>query len=242
MSNITPTTTAPSASTQGVGSGFSVDTSKFKLDFSIADMQNKVNDVTTRWSEDNMELANEAKMWQDRNRNVGKALEATEKDSNIDEDARTTFEIPTKNGKAIEGWGNMPDDQKEAMWKEAQSGYKYEKNSDGKWVMARDSNGQLIKSDLKLGEVSMTPFEYMKNYEGMTERAWKGGDGSNDTIRSRNQTYINNILTANSNKLSQATTKSNFGINQLQTSINTIQQLFTELFSVLKQVTNNTTA
>jgi hypothetical protein len=241
MSNITSATNSPSAPTQGVGSGFSVDTSKLDISFNIADMQKKVNDVTNRWSEDNINLTNDAKMWQKRNQNVGKALEATEKDSNIDENARTTFEIPTKNGEAIEGWENMPKDQQEAMWKEAQSGYKYEKK-DGVWVLARGTDGKLIKSDLKLGEVSMTPFEYMKNYEGMTERAWKGGEANNDTIRSRNQTYINNILTANSNKLSQATTKSNFGINQLQSSINTIQQLFTELFNVLKQVTNNTTA
>jgi hypothetical protein len=240
MSNITPVNVSQSNPAQATGSNFTVDTSKLGLSFSIIDMQKKVNDVTTRWSEDNIDLANEAKMWQQRNQNVGKALESTEKDSNLN--ANITVQVPTKNGKALPDWDKMPEDEKAAMWKEAQSGYKYEKNSQGQWVMARDSGGQLIKSDLKLGEVTMKAIDYMKQYEGMTRAADKYGDGNDDTTRSRNQTYINNILTANSNSLSQATTKSNFGINQLQSSINTIQQLFNDLFAVLKQITNNTTA
>ena len=88
----------------------------------------------------------------------------------------------------------------------------------------------------------MGGWNFMQDYEGMEGRAYNEKDGSDDTIRSRNQTHINNIMSINSNKLSQATTKSNFGIQQLQSAVNTTQQLFTELFSTLKQLSNNISA
>lgn len=240
MLNITaPNASQPSVN-QVAASGFTANTSKLNLDFNIAELQTKINAVTTRWAEDNKDLTNEAAMWQKRNENVGKALESTERDSNLLADI--TVKVPTKDGKALPGWDKMSNEQKEAMWKEAQSGNKYEKNSEGKWVMARDSNGELIKSDLKIGEVTMQAYDYMKQYEGMSDRADKYGNGNDDNTRTRNQTLVNNIMTANSNSLSQATTKMNFGMNQLQSSINSIQQLFNDLFNALKQFNNNTTA
>ena len=190
-------------------------------------------------------------MWQIRNQNVGKTLESTTKDHNLTGDV--TISVPTKDGKELQDWRSMPSEQKNAMWKEAISGNKYEKDSKGQWVVARDSGGQLIKSDLKIGEVKYNTMggwkavDYLVNYEGMepgTAARAKSGDSQTDidNARSQNQTIINNILTANSNSLSQATTKSNFGINQLQSSITSIQTLFNDLFNALKQFTNNTTA
>jgi hypothetical protein len=238
MPEIAPVTTP---STPATRTGFTVDTSSLaNIEFDASVLQKKVDAVTTRWAEDNMDLNAEAKMWQIRNQNVGKILELTEKDSNMTKP--TTIQIPTKDGKELSGWKNMPVEQQDAMWKEAISGNKYEKNSQGQWVMARDASGQLIKSDLKLGEVSMGGYDFMQDYEGMKDRAYNKKDGSDDTIRSRNQTYINNIMSANSNKLTQATTQANFAISQLQTSVNTLQQLFTDLFNSLKQITNNISA
>jgi len=238
MPEIAPVTTP---STPATRTGFTVDTSSLaNIKFDASVLQKKVDSVTTRWAEDNMDLNAEAKMWQIRNQNVGKILELTEKDSNMTKP--TTIQIPTKDGKELSGWKNMPVEQQDAMWKEAISGNKYEKNSQGQWVMARDASGQLIKSDLKLGEVSMGGYDFMQDYEGMKDRAYNKKDGSDDTIRSRNQTYINNIMSANSNKLTQATTQANFAISQLQTSVNTLQQLFTDLFNSLKQITNNISA
>ena len=238
MPVIAPVTTP---STPATRTGFTVDTSSLaNIKFDASVLQKKVDAVTTRWAEDNMDLNAEAKMWQIRNQNVGKILELTEKDSNMTKP--TTIQIPTKDGKELSGWKNMPVEQRDAMWKEAISGNKYEKDSQGQWVMARDASGQLIKSDLKLGEVSKGGYDFMQDYEGMKDRAYNEKDGSDDTIRSRNQTYINNIMSANSNKLSQATTKSNFGISQLQTALNTIQQLFTEFFNALKQISNSISA
>lgn len=238
MSEIPSVPTTPPSS--AVKFSYTTDTSKLGLTFSLVNMQKSINDVTNSWNEDNLNLSAEAKMWQYRNQNVGKILELTEIDSNMSKP--TTIQIPTKDGKPLDNWKQMPDDQKEATWKEAISGYKYEKNAEGKWVMARDASGQLIESDLKLGEVSMGGWNFMQDYEGMKDRAYNKKDGSDDTIRSRNQTHINNIMSINSNKLSQATTQSSFGIQQLNAAVNTTQQLFNELFSTLKQFSNNISA
>ena len=255
MSNITAPNPNQPPLNQVATTGFTANTSKLSLDFNVAELQTKINDVTTRWGEDNLDLSAEAKMWQIRNQNVGKTLESTTQDAssayNLTGDV--TINVPTKDGKELPGWRSMSNDQKEAMWKESISGYKYEQNSEGKWVMARSVDGKLIKSDLKIGSVVYDKMggykacDYLYNYEGMTPgtaaRA-KSGDSQTDidNARSQNQTMINNILTANSNSLSQATTKSNFGINQLQSSITSIQTLFNDLFNALKQFTNNTTA
>jgi hypothetical protein len=237
-------------STPATRTGFTVDTSSLaNIKFDASVLQKKVDAVTTRWAEDNLDLSAEAKMWQIRNENVAKTLESTEKDVNLTGDV--TVQVPTtKDGKELSGWKNMPVEQQEAMWKEAISGNKYEKNSQGQWVMARDSGGQLIKSDLQMSSVTYNQYggrkanDFLATYEGLKDKATSPtGDASDEAnARSRNQTIINNIMSANSNKLSQATTKSNFGISQLQTALNTIQQLFTEFFNALKQISNSISA
>ena len=248
MPEIAPVTTP---STPATRTDFTVDTSSLKLNFDISTLQTKVDKVLKEWNEKNLELVAEAQMYQIRNKNIGSTLESTTKDHNLTGDV--TISVPTKDGKELQDWRSMPSEQKNAMWKEAISGNKYEKDSKGQWVVARDSGGQLIKSDLKIGQVEYNKMggwkavDYLVNYEGMqpgTAARAKNGDSQTDidNARSQNQTMINNIMTSNSNMLSQATTQSNYAITQLNTALSTIQQLLTDFFNLLKQSINNTTA
>jgi hypothetical protein len=237
MPDIAPLATSTAASTK---TNFVADTSSVNLTFNISTLEKKVSDVTTLWSENNLNLTYDAKMWQARNQNVQKALELTQKDSNLIQNV--TVQVPTQDGKAIDMTKITTTAQQEATWKEAVSGYKYAQDASGNWVMARDANGQLIKSNMTLQDSSMSGINFLKNYEGVTQPAYKEGTGSDDNTRANNQTIINNVMSANSNKLSQATTASNFAISQLQTALNTIQQLFTEFFNALKQISNSISA
>jgi hypothetical protein len=236
MPDIAPLATSTAASTK---TNFVADTSSVNLTFNISTLKKKVSDVTTLWSENNLNLTYDAKMWQARNQNLQRALELTQKDSNLIQNV--TVQVPTQDGKAID-MTQLTTAQQEATWKEAVSGYKYSQDASGNWVMARDANGQLIKSNMTLQDSTMSGINFLKNYEGVTQPAYKEGTGSDDNTRANNQTIINNVMSSNSNNLSQATTASNFAISQLQTALNTIQQLFTVLFNALKQISNSISA
>ena len=240
MPEIAPVTTP---STPATRTGFTVDTSSLaNIEFDASVLQKKVDAVTTRWAEDNMDLNAEAQMWQARNKNLQKTLELSEKDSNLKKGV--TVQVPTQDGKPITMSSKMPAAQQEAIWKEAISGNKYVQDAKGDWVMARDANGELIKSNMKLGESTLSGRIFLQNYEGVDGDglALKKSTGSDDNIRSRNQTTVNNYMSTNSNKLTQATTQSNFALSQLTTSVNTLQQLFTDLFNSLKQISNSISA
>ncbi len=192
-------------------SSFVPDTSGLKGLTTIADVQAKFNQVTTDWEGKVSDKKAYAEMWQIRNENCSKVNESLEQDKSML--GTVTVRIPTgADGKEIPGWSLMTDKQKEDIWIKAING------TDGYKISS-------VTFDKTGGNLAC---DYMYRYEGMTS----GGRNkdNNDTGKSANATMINNIMTRNSNKYSQASQEFQYQFQQLNSAITALKSLADDFF------------
>jgi hypothetical protein len=212
MSNAIPTT--PPAGNTPSATSFLADTSGLKNLVKVEDITGKFNKVIDDWSVSNQDIQARAKMWQIRNENSASVNASLEQNKSML--GTVTVQIPTgANGKEIDGWKDMTDQQKESVWIKAikgEDGYKL-------------SN---VKFDKTGGNLAC---DYMYRFEGMARR----NEDNNDTGKSANQTMINNIMTRNSNNFNQESQKFQYEMGNLQSAMSTLQQLVKDIFSTTQQ-------